>query len=107
MAFAVAGGFAGLAGGLHVCLKGSVDPELLAMPMSMDALAMVLLGGVQTLSGPLLGTAVYKGAETQLLAGTTYLEVWPLLTGLLFVALAMLLPRGILGSLRWPGMAVR
>jgi branched-chain amino acid transport system permease protein len=106
-AFAVAGGFAGLAGGLHVYLRGSVAPEILALPMSVEALAMVLLGGVQTLSGPLLGTAVYKGAQSQLLAGTSYLALWPLATGLLFVVLALLLPRGILGSLQRLKAAIR
>lgn len=98
-AFAVAGGFAGLAGGLHVYLEGGVGPDALALQTSAEALAMGLLGGMQTLSGPLLGGAVYKGAETQLLGGTPYLEFWPLATGLLIVVLALFLPRGILGSL--------
>jgi branched-chain amino acid transport system permease protein len=102
-AFALAGGFAGLAGGLHLYLKGSVAPEVMAMPASAEALAMVLLGGVQTLTGPLLGAALYHGAETQVLSGTPYAGYWPLAAGLLIVALALLLPRGIVGSLQRPG----
>jgi branched-chain amino acid transport system permease protein len=103
VAFTLAGGFAGLAGGLHLYLEGSVAPEIMALPVSADALAMVLLGGVQTLTGPLLGAALYHGAETQLMSGTPYAGYWPLATGLLIVALALLLPRGIVGSLQRPG----
>ena len=101
-AFAVAGGYAGLAGGLHLYLKGGVAPEVLAMQLSIEGLAMGLLGGLQTLGGPLLGAAIYKGAETQLLSGTPYLEFWPLATGLLMLGLVLFLPRGILGSLPGP-----
>ncbi len=99
-AFAVAGGFAGLAGGLHLYLKGGVDPQVLALPLSIEALAMGLLGGFQALGGPLLGAAIYKGTETQLLGGTPFLEFWPLATGLLILGLVLFLPRGLLGSLQ-------
>ncbi|MDX1606382.1 MAG: ABC transporter permease, partial [Candidatus Competibacterales bacterium] len=58
-AFTVAGLCAGLAGGLYVFSKGSVFPDVLAIPRSVDALVMVLLGGVQTLSGPLFGATAY------------------------------------------------
>ncbi|MDH4189662.1 MAG: ABC transporter permease, partial [Betaproteobacteria bacterium] len=51
-AFVAAGFTAGLAGALYVFSKGSTSPETLAIPRSVDALVMVLLGGVQTLSGP-------------------------------------------------------
>src|SRR5207237_8718831 len=44
-AFALAGAFAGLAGGLYAFSKGSISPETLAIPRSVDALLMVLLGG--------------------------------------------------------------
>ena len=48
----LAGAFAGLAGALYAFSKGSIAPELLAIPRSVDALVMVLLGGLQTLTGP-------------------------------------------------------
>ncbi len=102
-AFALAGGFAGLAGGLHLYLKAGVDPQVLALPLSMEALAMNLLGGLQTLGGPLLGAALFKGAETLLLRGSPLQAFWPLATGLLIVFLVLFLPRGILGSLQRPG----
>ena len=58
LAFILAGAVAGLAGGLFVFLKGSIDPSALGIPMSIDFLIMMLLGGVQTVMGPLVGAAV-------------------------------------------------
>ena len=51
-AFVLAGAAAALAGALHAYHNGSVFPTVLAIPQSIDALVMVLLGGLQTLSGP-------------------------------------------------------
>ena len=51
-AFAIAAVAAGIAGGLFAYFKGSVFPTYMAIPKSVDALLMVLLGGVQTVSGP-------------------------------------------------------
>ncbi len=57
LAFTIAGTFAGLAGGILAFLKGTIDPTWLAIPQSIEGLVMVLLGGVQTLAGPLVGAA--------------------------------------------------
>ena len=59
IAFTLAGTFAGLAGALFVFSKGSLSPDSLSIPRSMDGLVMVLLGGVQTLMGPVVGAAVF------------------------------------------------
>ena len=58
-AFTLAGAFAGLAGALFAFSKGSISPETLSVPRSVDALAMVLLGGVQTLTGPVWGAGIF------------------------------------------------
>jgi branched-chain amino acid transport system permease protein len=60
-AFALAGACAGLAGGLYAFSKGSISPEVLSVPRSVDGLVMVLLGGVQTLTGPVWGATAYTG----------------------------------------------
>ena len=49
--FVIAGFMAGLAGALYAFSKGSISPDALGISRSIDALVMVLLGGVQTLSG--------------------------------------------------------
>src|SRR3712207_8936492 len=46
LAFTIAAAAAGLAGGLFAYAKGSVFPTYLGIPRSVDALLMVLLGGV-------------------------------------------------------------
>ena len=60
-AFTLAGAAAGLAGGVYAYAKGGVFPTYVSIPKSVDALLMVLLGGVQTLSGPVVGALAYVG----------------------------------------------
>ena len=62
-AFVLAGTFAGLAGALFAFSKGSISPETLSVPRSVDGLVMVLLGGVQGLSGPVWGAALFTWLE--------------------------------------------
>ena len=95
LAFTLAGGFAGLAGGLYAFLKGSVFPDVMAIPTSVDALAMVLLGGVQTLGGPLVGALLFTGLEAELVART---NLWRLIIGLVIIALVLAFPKGIVGG---------
>ena len=97
LAFALAGVFAGLSGGLYAFFKGSVFPQVMAIPMSVDALVMVLLGGVQTLAGPLLGAALYDGVKAELVTRTDY---WRAIIGLGIVLLCIAFPRGLIGNLQ-------
>lgn len=94
-AFVLAGGFAGLAGVLFAYLKGSIFPDNLGIGFSIDGLVMVLLGGAETISGPLVGAVVYKALSIWLLSFT---DLSKLALGGLIVALVVLFPRGILGS---------
>ncbi|MBP2228086.1 branched-chain amino acid transport system permease protein [Azospirillum agricola] len=96
LAFALAGSAAGLAGGLYAFSKGSVFPTLMAVPVSVDALVMVLMGGIQTVAGPLAGAAVFHLLEAEVMRMT---ELWRLALGLVIVALVLLFPKGIVGFL--------
>ena len=58
-AFALGGAVAGIAGALFAFSKGSISPESLHVANSIDALVMVLLGGVQTLAGPIVGAVSF------------------------------------------------
>jgi branched-chain amino acid transport system permease protein len=104
-AFALAGAAAGLAGGLFAYAKGSVFPTYVAIPRSIDALVMVLLGGVQTVSGPIVGALAYTGLYDALLL---YAQLWRLALGATIVLLVLAFPEGIAGSAqrrslrRWP-----
>ena len=95
IAFAAAGAFAALAGALYAFLKGSVFPDNLAIPTSIDGLAMVLLGGVGTVSGGVIGAALYKSLSIWVISQTDYSK---LVLGLLIVALVSLFPQGVLGA---------
>ncbi len=97
LAFAFAAAMAGIAGALFAYGKGSVFPTLLAIPRSVDALLMVLLGGVQTVSGPILGALAYAGLSEQLVRAT---EHWRLLLGVVIVALVLFFPEGLAGAAR-------
>jgi branched-chain amino acid transport system permease protein len=96
-AFAAGGLFAGLAGVLNAYQKGSVFPNSLAIAQSLDALVMVLAGGLQTLSGPVVGAIAYHALAVELTRGT---EHWRLLLGTAIVVLAIAFPQGIAGFLR-------
>jgi branched-chain amino acid transport system permease protein len=93
-AFALAAAFAGLAGGLFAFSKGSVFPTYVSIGRSVDALMMVLLGGVQTLSGPIVGAIVYAGLHEQI---TRFTELWRLVLGAVIIGLVLAFPQGIAG----------
>jgi len=97
-AFALAGAFAGLAGGIYAFSKGSISPETLAIPRSVDALVMVLLGGLNTLAGPLLGAAAFIGLQDVLARATEY---WRAGLGATILLLVLAFPMGIGGALQW------
>ncbi|MCC7271603.1 MAG: ABC transporter permease [Alphaproteobacteria bacterium] len=95
LAFIVAGAFAGLAGGLFAYAKGSVFPTYLAIPRSVDGLVMVLLGGVQSLSGPVVGALAYVGLADELARGVA---LWRLVLGAAIIVLAVAFRRGLAGA---------
>jgi branched-chain amino acid transport system permease protein len=97
LAFSAGGLFAGLAGVLNAHHKGSVFPNSLSIAQSLDALIMVLLGGLQTLIGPVVGAAAYHGLAVELTRATDH---WRLVLGLAIVLLVLLFPQGIAGFLR-------
>jgi branched-chain amino acid transport system permease protein len=100
LAFMAAGLFAGLAGGLFAFSKGSISPETLSVPRSVDALVMVLLGGVHTLTGPLLGAAVFTWLAD---AASRAFDYWRAATGGVILLLVLAFPQGLAGALaRWP-----
>jgi amino acid/amide ABC transporter membrane protein 1, HAAT family (TC 3.A.1.4.-)/amino acid/amide ABC transporter membrane protein 2, HAAT family (TC 3.A.1.4.-) len=96
-AFLLAGAGAGLAGALYACLKGSVFPDVLAVPVSVEGLVMILLGGVQTLIGPAVGAGVFTSLHVLL---SSYTDYWRLVVGAVVLALVIACPEGIVGFAR-------
>ena len=102
LGFGLAGMVAGLAGGLYAFLKGSVFPDVMSIPVSVDGLVMVLLGGVQSLVGPLVGAAVFTGLKIQIASET---DLWRVILGAVIIILVLAFPRGLAGIVRRQGRA--
>jgi branched-chain amino acid transport system permease protein len=97
MAFVVAGLFAGLAGALYTFSKGSIAPDVMAVGKSVDGLVMVLLGGIQTLTGPIVGAATFTWLQDNVMRATEY---WRALLGGVILLLVLAFPQGIAGFAR-------
>ena len=97
LAFIFAGLFCGVAGALFAFSKGSISPETIHVGRSVDALVMVLLGGVQTLSGPLVGSVLFSGLQDVLMRETEY---WRALLGAVILLLVLVFPQGVAGYVR-------
>jgi branched-chain amino acid transport system permease protein len=95
LGFSLAGSAAGLSGGLYAFSKGSIDPTLLSIPMSVDFLAMILLGGIQTVMGPVLGAAAFHSIKDLFMPLTDH---WRFFLGASIIALVLLFPRGLGGA---------
>jgi len=93
-AFVVAALFAGLAGALFAFSKGSISPDSMAVGRSVDGLVMVLLGGVQSLVGPVVGAFSFTWLQDSVARSTDY---WRALLGGIILLLVLAFPQGIAG----------
>jgi len=96
LAFATAGAVCGVAGGLFAFAKGSISPETIHVGRSIDGLVMVLLGGIQSLTGPVVGASVFTLLQDTIMRQTEY---WRALLGAIILVLVLVFPGGIVGAL--------
>ena len=92
--FVIAGASAGVAGYLAALQFGVVNPEMLGWHLSGAVMMMVILGGMGTLAGPVLGAAVWMLLELWFQDLTKH---WHLLMGGFIVLTALFLPNGLIG----------
>jgi len=97
LAFVIAGTIAGLAGALFAFAKGTISPETLGVGKSVDGLVMVLLGGVQAVSGPWVGAALFTWLQDTVARQTDY---WRALLGVVMLVLVLVFPLGVAGGLK-------
>lgn len=97
VAFVLAATFAGLAGCLYVYYNRFVSPDYLHVARSAEVLLMVILGGAGTLIGPAIGAALIVLLQN-IISG--YTERWLIVLGVIYVLVAMLAPRGLVGFVR-------
>ena len=94
--FVAAGAVAGIAGALSVNQQGYVSPALLHWTQSGTLMVMVILGGVASIWGGVLGAAVLVVLQDTLAAYTTYWEFW---TGWVLLAVVLFARQGLAGAL--------
>jgi branched-chain amino acid transport system permease protein len=96
-AFVIAGALTGLSGALRGLYETSIAPDALTVETSGNFVVYTVIGGVKTLFGPLLGTGLVMYLQNVISAKT---DAWRLIEGIIFVAVIVFLPGGILGTFR-------
>jgi branched-chain amino acid transport system permease protein len=97
-AFVIGAVVAGLAGALFAAWNGYVNPGVFALTMSLQAIIYVLVGGIGTLVGPILGAVLIQMLVSH--AGEQSLLDANLLRGLVLVVFVLLVPQGIVPVFR-------
>ncbi len=97
--FAVAGAIAGLSGALYSYHQGFIGPGNMGPALSTMAVIYTLLGGSGTLIGPVLGTAFIEILSYWLADIDAIKAVWPIILGLVLLAVVTFQPSGLLGIL--------
>ena len=99
--FAIAGGLAGLGGALYTVQSGSASPQYMEVPMSIDMVIWVAVGGRGTLVGAILGAVGINYAQS--LVSEVMPEGWLFIQGALFILVVTALPEGVIGWCRGEG----
>ena len=94
-AFVVAGGLAGLAGGLFALFNTMATPDFLNWSFSARPVLMTILGGSGIFFGPAFGAAIFFGLEQ---LTTHFTENWMIVLGAILILVVIFFPRGILGT---------
>jgi branched-chain amino acid transport system permease protein len=91
-AFTLSGIYGGFAGVVYALYFTFIGTGVLHWTMSGDAIVMMILGGMGTLYGPILGAFAFVGLKQII---PIYVELWRLVLGVLFVLSIIFLPRGL------------
>jgi urea transport system permease protein len=102
--FTLSACMAGIAGALYVPQVGIINPSEFAPGNSIEAVIWVAVGGRGTLFGAVLGAILVNYAKTTFTSGPLA-PYWLFVLGGLFIAVTLLLPRGIVGTVEywWKG----
>lgn len=99
LVFSLAGMVAGLGGALYSYHQGFIGPGNMGPGLSTTAVIYCLFGGSGTLIGPILGTATVEVLSYVLSDIDAIKRIWPVILGLVLLAVVMFQPKGILGLL--------
>jgi branched-chain amino acid transport system permease protein len=95
-AYAISAALAGLAGGFYAHLVGYLGPETFNLNRSVEVLVMAVVGGLGTLSGPVLGAVAFTYLPEKL---QLFAEYQSMVYGLILLVSFYVLPRGLVGLL--------
>ncbi len=96
--FVIAALYAGLAGGLLGVLQSYMPPDAFMLDTSGQLVVQTVIGGVGTLIGPLVGATLWLWLRDNLQLIPHLGALWKLVLGLIFIALVVVLKRGIVGE---------
>jgi urea transport system permease protein len=92
----------GVAGALYVPQVGIINPGEMSPANSIEIAIWAAVGGRATLIGPIVGAFIVNGAKSWLTVA--YPEFWLYFLGMLFIAVTLFLPNGVLGLVKkWRG----
>src|SRR5579863_4894775 len=97
--FTLSACMAGIAGALYVPQVGIINPSEFAPGNSIEAVIWVAVGGRGTLTGAVIGAVLVNYAKTFFTSGALA-PYWLFMLGTLFIAVTLLLPRGVVGTMR-------
>jgi len=96
IAFAISAFYTGVAGGLFAYLITYLSPDAFTLELSIDLIAMIVIGGMASIPGSIIGAVVLTGMQ-QVLAGLQDVQI--LIFGLSLIVFMIFMPRGISGML--------
>ena len=96
IAFAISAFYTGVAGGLFAFLITFLSPDAFTIELSIDFIAMIVIGGMGSILGSIIGAVILTGIQ-QVLAGLLDLQI--LIFGLSLIIFMIFMPRGIVGML--------
>ena len=99
LAFAVSAFYTGVAGGLFAFVVGFISPDAFDVFLSVDFVAMIVVGGLGSIPGSIVGAAVITVLYDTLAAFQNYR---PLIFGVILIACMLFMPGGIASRVRFP-----
>ena len=102
VAFVIAGMLAGVAGTMYAVFHGNAFPDYAGIGITVDALVMVVIGGVKGFYGGVFGAIIYVLLKTFVSRAFTH---WELVIGLILIAVVLIFPAGVAGLLRQLGVS--
>jgi branched-chain amino acid transport system permease protein len=101
IAFMISAFFPGMIGTLYFFKNGNVEPgDAFQLHMSIEALVMIMLGGMGTVFGPMLGAVTYQGLRGYLLTSPIFKSLHLAVSGGFLLVIILFIPAGVVGWIR-------